>query len=383
MQALSFNRNGLPRGPGGGNFGGADHAVHKGQEYTVPKDNPPVAIDTLETRRAGIVPRFLAWLFATTPRQSREAVHGTHEELFRIRGELAVMRATIEAVRAEVGRRDIATLEELLRTGNRREIEALIRDRTQTVSLPDGSVLCRALGRFKMFTDATDAGIAPHLLLDGYWQYWVTEFVCRNVARGETAYDVGAIYGYWSLVLADLVGTEGRVVALEANPWLHWLMRRNVQLNGLGGIIATERLAVAEGVHEALRVPALLVGPPHGQFAAAFTMEEGRAWCHAPARALDTIEPGSVDFLRIGLATRAHLVVAGMAGLMDRSPGLRILLDFDASRTVDAPALLETLAARFPLRFIDGDSIAKPCSIEDLLARRRVATLYLSRVEPR
>ncbi|MEO3472182.1 hypothetical protein AAFN86_09970 [Roseomonas sp. CAU 1739] len=349
----------------------------------MPKDNPPVVTEPTYAPRAGIVPRFLAWLFATAPRQSREAVHGTHEELFRIRGELALMRATMEAVRAEVGRRDIATLEELLRTGNRREIEALIRDRTQTVSLPDGSVLCRALGRFKMFTDATDAGIAPHLLLDGYWQYWVTEFVCRNVARGETAYDVGAIYGYWSLVLADLVGSEGRVVALEANPWLHWLLRRNVLLNGLAGTIATERLAVADGPHETLRVPALLVGPADGQFAGAFTTEAGRAWCHAPAKALEDIEPGSVDFLRIGIATHAHLVIAGMAGLMDRSPGLRILLDFDASRTAEAPALLETLAARFPLRFIDGDSLAKPCTAEDLLARRRVATLYLSRIEPR
>ena len=349
----------------------------------MPKDNSPVAMEPVGAPRAGIVPRFLSWLFATAPRQNRGAVHGTHEELFRMRGELAVLRATLEAVRAEVGRRDIATLEELLRTGNRREIEAMIRDRTQTVPLPDGSVLCRALGRFKMYTDATDAGIAPHLLLDGYWQYWVTEFVCRNVARGETAYDVGAIYGYWSLVLADLVGSEGRVVALEANPWLHWLLRRNILVNGLGGVISTERLAAAETAHDALSVPALLVGPPEGPFAGAFTVEAGRAHCTAPARALQDIEAGSVDFLRIGVTSQADRVVAGMGGLLDRSPGMRILLDFDANRCAEAPALLEALSARFPLRFIDGDSLAKPCTVEDLLERRRVTTLYLSRIEPR
>jgi hypothetical protein len=96
-----------------------------------------------------------------------------------------------------------------LRGGNRRQVEALIRDRTQTVPLPDGSVLCRTLGRFKMFTDAADGGIAPHLLLDGYWEYWVTEFLCRNVARGETAYDIGAIYGYYTAVLGGPGGPGG------------------------------------------------------------------------------------------------------------------------------------------------------------------------------
>ncbi len=349
----------------------------------MPKDNPPVLPESVEPPRAGIVPRFLSWLFATAPRQSRGAIHGTHEELFRMRGELTVLRAAVEAIRAEVGRRDIATLEELLRTGNRREVEALIRDRTQTVSLPDGSVLCRALGRFKMFTDAADSGIAPHLLLDGYWQYWVTEFVCRNVARGETAYDVGAIYGYWSLVLADLVGSEGRVVALEANPWLYGLLRRNVLVNGLGGVISTHRLAAAEAEHASVSLPALLTGPSNGPFAGAFTAEGGRTLFNAPAKALEDIEPGSVNLLRIGVTTQADRVVAGLGGLLDRSPGLRVMLDFDANRCAGAHAMLEALSARFPLRFIDGDSLAKPCTVQDLLERRRVTTLYLSRVEPR
>ncbi len=43
------------------------------------------------------------------------------------------------------------------------------------------------------------------------------------------------------------------------------------------------------------------------------------------------------------------------------------MLDFDANRCAEAPAMLEALSARFPLRFVDGDSLAKPCTIEDLL----------------
>lgn len=348
----------------------------------MPKDDTLFPMPPEAKQRPGMVPRFLAWLFATGGAQSRGAMQGTHEEMFRIRGELAVLRAELESIHSAVGRRDIATLEELLRGGNRRQVEALIRDRTQTVPLPDGSVLCRALGRFKMFTDANDGGIAPHLLLDGYWEYWVTEFVCRNVARGETIYDVGAIYGYYSILLADLVGNEGRVVAFEPNPWLHWLLRRNIQVNGFGGVITAHRLAAAEAKHEAMRVPSLLVGPYDGPFANWFTFEDGQAGCPSPGVALQEFEPGSVDFLRIGVASAADSIVAGLGGLLDRSPKLRILLEFDANRCTDAPALLAALGARYPLRYVDGDSRAKPCTAAELMQHRRVATLYLSLVEP-
>lgn len=349
----------------------------------MPKDDTHLPPPPAEPARPGVVPRFFSWLFATGGSAARGASFGMHEELFRIRGELATLRAEVEAVHAVIGRRDIATLEELFRGGNRRQVEALIRDRTQNVPLQDGSVLCRILGRFKMFADAADGGIAPHLLLDGYWEYWITEFICRNVARGETAYDVGAVYGYYTAILADLVGSEGRVVALEPNPWLHSLLRRNISVNGLGDIVTLHRSAAAEAKYETLRVPAQLTGPFHGPQANWFTFEQGRAGCPAPAIPLQELEPGSIDVLRIGVASAADTIVAGLGGLLDRSPNLRILLEFDAGRCQEAPALLAALGARYPLRYIDGDSRAKPCTAEELLTQRRVATLYLSKVEPR
>jgi FkbM family methyltransferase len=350
------------------------------QGQPLPKDNPPLPNPP---RRPGLVPRILSWLFATGGGEARGGGFSTQEELFRIRGELAVLRAGLEAVRAGVGRRDIATLEELLRAGNRREIEALIRDRTQTVPLPDGSVLCRALGRFKMFVDAADPGIAPHLLLDGYWQYWVTEFICRNLSRGEVAWDIGAIYGYYTILMADLVGAEGRVLAYEPNPWLHWLLGRNLFLNGLGAIATAKRLAAVETAEEAVTLPAMLTGPADGPFAAEFTEANGRRVHTAPGVALEEAETAGVDFIRIGSAAIADRTVAGMGGVLDRNPNLRILLDFDAARCREAAAMLAALAARFPLRVVDGDSFARPTTVEELLERRRVATLYLSRLEPR
>lgn len=349
----------------------------------VPKDVSHLPLASGPQRPAGRLSRLLSWLFATGREDARQASAAMQEELFRIRGELSVLRAEVEAMHAEVGRRDIATLEELLRAGNRRQVEALIRDRTQTVPLPDGSALCRVLGRFKLFVDATDGGIAPHLLLDGYWEYWVTEFLCRNVARGEVACDVGAIYGYYSLLLADLVGPEGRVVALEPNPWLHWLLARNVTLNGLGGVVAPHRVAAARQAEAGMTLPALMTGPADSPFAGHFRQEADRTVFAAPAAPLPDVAGGPVDLLRIGFTPRAIDLVPGCEAMAVRNPGLRILLEFDAGRTEEPAALLAALGARWPLRMIDGDSRAKACTARELIEGRRVATLFLSMVEPR
>jgi len=71
----------------------------------------------------------------------------------------------------------------------------------------------------------------------------------------------------------------------------------------------------------------------------------------------------------------------GMQGVMDRSPSLRIILEFVADRCPNPRDTLESLAARFPLRFIDVDSRAKPITIDRILEVGHLS-LFLSRNEP-
>jgi FkbM family methyltransferase len=91
----------------------------------------------------------------------------------------------------------------------------------------------------KMLVDTRDAAISPWIVLDGLWETHVTEWLQRTLRPGQVFVDVGANIGYFTLLGGQLVGPQGRVVAIEAHPGLAELLRRNVIMNGLYGYVTT------------------------------------------------------------------------------------------------------------------------------------------------
>src|ERR1700721_2241910 len=66
---------------------------------------------------------------------------------------------------------------------------------------PRGSLpLGRGLGHSKMLLPTTDVGFASHVMLDGFWEIWLTLFFARLVMPGMTVIDVGANFGYYTLL---------------------------------------------------------------------------------------------------------------------------------------------------------------------------------------
>ncbi len=306
---------------------------------------------------------------------------GGSQGLFHLRSEVARLQASVTQLNSAFGRRDVASVKALLESAQRSDFEAAVRDRVHTVPLPDGTVLCRVLGRYKIYVDGADTTLAPHLMLEGFWQYWITAFLCRNLDQGETAYDLDAGYGYYSLLMSELVGPGGRVVALEYNPWLFQLLKRNVILNGLNSTIVTHRIVASSKAAAAKELPVLLAGPSRDANQAVQFRRGSATSCIAPAMTLDGLESGSADLVLISAFALEQGALEGMQGLMDRSPSLRIILEFVAARCPSPRDTLESLAARFPLRFIDVDGRAKPITIERILEVGHLS-LFLSRNEP-
>lgn len=69
-------------------------------------------------------------------------------------------------------------------------------------------------------------------LQEGGYERRETEYVLNYVRKGDSAIDVGANIGYYTLLLASLVGKNGFVQCWEANPSTCSILQRNAIVNG-------------------------------------------------------------------------------------------------------------------------------------------------------
>jgi FkbM family methyltransferase len=73
----------------------------------------------------------------------------------------------------------------------------------------------------------------------------LSEFILRHVQEGSVCVDAGANIGYFSLLLAQRVGSSGKVIAIEAAPGTVRRLRANLALNGATGIVDVVEAACA------------------------------------------------------------------------------------------------------------------------------------------
>jgi FkbM family methyltransferase len=238
-----------------------------------------------------------------------------------------------------------------LRAGDRWRHEAVIRGLCQTAYLGDHTTLCRVLGRYKMYVDTNDVGLASHLMLDGYWEMWNTETIVGFVRPGMTVIDVGAHCGYFSVLMGDLVGPEGRVLAFEPNPPIAELLRRTVAINGHDR--RTDVHEVALGDMQGVASLAVPVNEPKNAHVVPGVVFEGTV--QVPVVRLDQI-PGALeaDFIKIDAEGAEEAIWRGMSGILTQDRPLTILLEFTSARYADAGAFLdEILSHGFSLSEVD------------------------------
>jgi FkbM family methyltransferase len=95
--------------------------------------------------------------------------------------------------------------------------------------------LPRDLGGAAFVCDVRDS-IAREAFFTGRYEPQETVIFNRLVDPGSVVVDVGANWGYFTLLAADRAGRDGRVFALEPNPNLFGQLRANVDQNGYGNV---------------------------------------------------------------------------------------------------------------------------------------------------
>ena len=99
---------------------------------------------------------------------------------------------------------------------------------------------------YRLVVDAEDPGISRQLIHLGERELEQKLLLERELKPGMRAFDLGANIGYYTVMMARLVGSAGRVYAVEPVPRNFELLSRNVSGNGLAGRTELEQVAIAE-----------------------------------------------------------------------------------------------------------------------------------------
>jgi FkbM family methyltransferase len=247
-----------------------------------------------------------------------------------------------------------------LATWPRALLEKAIRRRVQTAYLGDGLVLARILGRHKIFLRSSDRGFACHLMLDGFWEMWLTQFLAQTVKPGMTVVDVGANYGYYTLLMGDAVGETGQVIALEPNPDAAALLAESVTLNGFG--LRTRLVPQALGAEAGSALLFAPDGEPKNALLVSQADLPGGRTLAVPVTTLDAIahEIPRIDLIKIDAEGGEQAIVAGMQGVLNRDRPT-LVLEYNAARYADPNGFLDGLVQIYgDARELTGDGHLVP-----------------------
>lgn len=267
---------------------------------------------------------------------------------------------------------------------SRGDLEEVSRRKAAGVYYGDHRLLCRLLGDYLAFVDTRDLMLGPRLVLDGFWESWVTLAVARHLRPGMWCVDVGANYGYYTLLMVATCGPEGRVVACEPNPLLAGTyLPQNLALNGFyhGVEICPKVIGNTDD-------PTVDFVLHDGDFATS-SLER---WADAhraeivrvPAITLDRLcaDWPRLDFVKIDAEGAEALVWEGMQNVLQRFPHAAVVMELhlrrDPPQTVGLLHQIESAGYRLQCVSYEGEIV--PTDADTILAQPQEHwTLWLRR----
>jgi len=73
----------------------------------------------------------------------------------------------------------------------------------------------------------------------GIYEPAMTAVVKEILKPGMKVFDIGSNFGWYTIIMAHLVGSQGKVYAFDMAPSLIHILYRNIELNGLSNVIVT------------------------------------------------------------------------------------------------------------------------------------------------
>lgn len=249
---------------------------------------------------------------------------------------------------------------------SRQELEEASRQNVKSIFLGEHLLLCKMLTKYKMYVDSRDVGVVPNFLMDGYWESWITKFIARMVQPGNICIDAGANFGYFSLLMAELAGREGKVLAIEPNSSLCRLLRFTSHVNEYPFRVIQKALSDESG-EITLQVPVDFWG---GGTIRPEKVDDHITEERVQTRSLDDLvaEEGlpRVDFIKMDCEGVEPLILKGMERTLDRNPELKMVIEYSPFMYRDRQGFTQYLFERFEVGEVTGDSTVRKLRAKDI-----------------
>lgn len=226
-----------------------------------------------------------------------------------------------------------------------------------------------------------DRYICPDLRRHGIWEPGLTAYLLDTIGPGQNVIDVGAHIGYFTLVMAGLVGDRGSVLAFEPDPDNFALLQANLRLNRTRNVLAEAKALSDRAGRAELHASDDNTG-------------DHRLYASSTPRAVRAVDTVTLDgylcgrdepmhFVKIDTQGLEPRILDGMSGLIERNrPWLTLAIEFSpgllrcsGGDVGDLLHRLERLRAK--AFWLDGDARgwrAVPATARDLEA---IAVLML------
>lgn len=251
--------------------------------------------------------------------------------------------------------------------------------------LGENTGICRTIYGHKIYVDTRDVSLAPCLIMDGDWEPWITRALRELLRPGMKCVDLGANFGWYSLLMAQQAGATGFVLCADANPRMVELCRRSLSINGFAEMSQVRHLAISS-VSGTLtfHAPDMYMGGASlsDVSGVAGTLGDTVRSFEVHAISLDEFTSGhAVDFIKIDCEGAEPAILRGGHRTLS-TPGIQVFLEYTPGnyKSGEPQEMIDKLSGEgFQFFNIQLDSTLQQLNRDQLLNIAGWSELYLRR----
>jgi FkbM family methyltransferase len=184
----------------------------------------------------------------------------------------------------------------------------------------------------------------------------VVEWILSDLKEGMTFVDIGPNVGYYTLLGASCVGISGKVVALEPDPEVLAILRRNIEINMLGNV------QLVYGAASEACGRAKLGRARSSSYSTGLYCQDAVDWIEVPRYSLDAVINelgiGAVDLVKLDVEGAELEVIEGMSKILRvNRPKVIMELHGHLNGTETQPAVQRLKRAGYTVRHISRNHI--------------------------